>query len=156
MASDTSFVEKPGTVIAAAVLGFIQAGAALVATVLLFAELIGDSGRDVAEGWIVGIALLASTIMLIFGTIRLLSGIDRRLFISALGLQLAICLYLVIKTTTEDNIGIAPGGIPPGSGHAKFDPIIFLTAYAVLPVVALILALSGSASRWLRARRNNR
>jgi len=143
-------LEKPGSVTGAAVLGYLQAGLTLITTVLLFAGLAGspDNTAGVAEGWILAIAQLVGIILLIFGAVQLMSGSGRGLFISAVTLELAICLYWLIRIAAKDTSGLQI------ARNAKSAAIVFPIAFALLPVIALILVLGGNTGRWLQAKRN--
>jgi hypothetical protein len=148
-------VEKPGSVTGAAVLAFIQAGLTLITTGILFIIAAAGTGANndfdlelggaLAELWIVAFVQLAGIALLIFGAVQLMGGKARGLFISAVGLQIALCAYWLITGLTR------AGGSESstGTGLSVVIPLVFV----VMPVIALILALGGAASQWIDSRR---
>lgn len=145
-------IEKPGGVTGAAVLAFIQAGITLITTGLLFLALAAsegmasdlgvDLGGALAEFWVVAFVQLAGVVILIFGAVQLMSGTARTLFVAAAGLQIALCLYWLIRSVT------ASGDSATGAGVSVVIPVLF----AVMPVIALILSLGGTTSKYLQAK----
>ena len=145
-------VEKPGSVTGAAVLAFIQAGITLITTGLIFIALAAASGLasdlgvslggSLAEPWIVAFVQLGGLIILIFGAVQLMSGTSRNLFVGAVILQLVICVYYIIRSLS------ASGDSSTGAGVSIVVPLLF----AIMPAIALILAMGGAATQYLQAK----
>ncbi|MDQ3576073.1 MAG: hypothetical protein M3443_00380 [Actinomycetota bacterium] len=145
---------RPGAATASAVLMFIQAAVVLFSTfyVLFFASLAGSAsaaGVSEADSYeteftIIGILQLVSVGLLIFGGVQLLSGNrnGRVLTIVACGVQLAFVVYWMIR------IGSLPDFNVDGSTFFFVVPLI----YAVLPLVALPLALGRPVSDYITAK----
>lgn len=136
---------RPGGTTAAAVLAFVQAGLTLIATGLLMIALAAlanladdaearaggvDISAGLAEGWIVAIVQLVGVGLLVFAGVKLLSGTAGPLFLVALGLQIVLCVYWLIRSA------------------APVVPI----ALAVMPIVALFLSLSSANKEFVRSR----
>ncbi len=142
---------RPGGATASAVLMFIQAAVVLISTfyVLFFASLaggasaVGVSQADSLETefTIIGILQLVSVGLLIFGGVQLLGGSGRIVTIIACGAQLALVLYWMIRI----------GSLPEFGDEAAFFFVVPLF-YAVLPLVALPLALGRPVSEYLAAK----
>ncbi|MDQ4040000.1 MAG: hypothetical protein M3313_17020 [Actinomycetota bacterium] len=144
---------RPGGATASAVLMFIQAAVVLFSTfyVLFFASLAGSAssaGVSEADSYeteftIVGILQLVSVGLLIFAGVQLLGGGNRTLTIVACGVQLAFVLYWMIRI----------GSLPDFGEDGTFFFVVPLM-YAVLPLVALPLALSRPVTDYLAAKRS--
>lgn len=142
---------RPGGATASAVLMFIQAAVVLISTfyVLFFASLAGGvSAAGVSradsletEFTIIGILQLVSVGLLIFGGVQLLGGSGRIVTIIACGAQLAFVLYWMIRI----------GSLPDFGEDAAFFFVVPLF-YAVLPLVALPLALGRPVTEYLAAK----
>jgi len=149
---------RPGGATASAVLMFIQAAVVLISTfyVLFFASLAGGAsaaGVSEADSYeteftIIGILQLVSVGLLIFGGVQLLSGSGngRVLTIVACGVQLAFVVYWMIR------IGSLPEFDIDGSTFFFVVPLM----YAVLPLVALPLALGRPVSEYIAAKQMGR
>jgi len=149
---------RPGAATASAVLMFIQAAVTLISTfyVLFFASLAGSAsaaGVSEADSYeseftIIGILQLISVGLLIFGGVQLLGGSanGRVLTIVACGVQLAFVLYWMIR------IGSLPEFDTEGFAFFFVVPLM----YAVLPLVALPLALGRPVTDYLAAKRGAR
>jgi hypothetical protein len=145
-------IEKPGAVTGAAVLAFIQAGITLITTGIVFIVLataegiatdMGVSlGGSLAEGWIIAFVQLAGVVMLIFGAVQLMSGTSRGLLLAAVGLEVAISLYYLIRALS------ASGDSATAAGYSIVVPLLF----AIMPAIALILALGGATGQYLAAK----
>ncbi|MBA3368860.1 MAG: hypothetical protein H0T99_09390 [Geodermatophilaceae bacterium] len=145
---------RPGGATASAVLMFIQAALTLISTfyVLFFASLAGSAsaaGVSEADSYeteftIIGILQLISVGLLIFGGVQLLGGNanGRVLTIVACGVQLAFVIYWMVR------IGSLPDFDVDGSTFFFVVPLM----YAVLPLVALPLALGRPVSEYIAAK----
>jgi hypothetical protein len=111
------------------VLAFVQAGATLIVTGILVTGLAlsepdeaatspntatpllsttaGDVVTDAGQGelWIVSLVQLAGVVLLIVGGVRLASGRAGALFAMAVGVQVALCVYWLLRGT--DSLGPA-------------------------------------------------
>ncbi|MGI8625227.1 MAG: hypothetical protein ACR2J5_01450 [Geodermatophilaceae bacterium] len=144
---------RPGGATASAVLMFIQAAVVLVSTfyVLFFASLassassagVSEADSYETEFTIVGILQLVSVGLLIFAGVQLLGGSNRTLTIVACGVQLAFVLYWMIRI----------GSLPDFGEDGAFFFVVPLM-YAVLPLVALPLALARPVTDYLAAKRS--
>lgn len=143
-------VEKPGAVTGAAVLGFIQAGLTIISTALLFIGLAGGSDAP-ADFWVVAVAQLAGIVLLIFGSVQLMSGLKRSLYLIAVLLQLALSLYWLLRVL----IGIS-GIDVAGVGEAVGVWIVVVAVFTIMPLIGLILALGSSVTRYLASRSGRR
>lgn len=137
-------VTRPGTVTAAAVLAFVQAGLTLICAVIVMIglgavtaanndESIG--GLEVDEGmlallWVATIVGLAGAGLLIWAGIKALSGTSGNLMIIAAGLQILLCIFWLIQG----------GGIVP----------ILL---AIMPIIALVMMLGAPAKQFEASKR---
>jgi len=145
---------RPGSATASAVLMFIQAAVVLFSTfyVLFFASLAGsasaagvpEADQYETEFTVIGILQLVSVGLLIFGGVQLLGGsaTGRVLTIVACGIQLAFVVYWMIR------IGSLPDFDVDGSTFFFVVPLM----YAVLPLVALPLALGRPVTEYLAAK----
>lgn len=139
-------IPRPGTVTAAAVLAFVQAGITLICTVLVMigfgavsaatdeAETIG--GVDIDEGlltvgWVLAFGGLIGAGLLIWGGIKAMSGTAGQLLIIAAGVQILLCILW---------LAILGGGIVS-------------IVLAVMPVIILIMSLGGPAKQFEASRR---
>jgi len=144
---------RPGAATASAVLMFIQGGIVLFSTlyVLFFASLAGSvsaAGLSEADSYeteftIIGILQLVSVGLLIFAGIQLLGGSGRTLAIVACGLQLAFVVYWMIRI----------GSLPEFGGDSGGFFFVVPLFYAVLPVVALPLAMGKPVADYITAKR---
>ncbi|TDP91175.1 hypothetical protein [Labedaea rhizosphaerae] len=143
---------RPGSATAAAVLGFVQAGITLITTILMLIGLAGvgsgGEGGELALAWIVTLAQALGAALLIYGGVQLVSGTGRTIFLAGVGVELAICLYYLIRILSLDTSGELPGASELKSSAAMI-PILF----AVMPVIALCLALTGNVATWAQSKR---
>ncbi len=147
---------RPGQVIGAAVLAFVQAALALIGTMYtyMFAALVGltsdlpgSSQPDVAglaaEGEVLALVQLLSVVPLVVGGILVLTKRSRGAWLTlvvALALQVLITLYWVLRLS---------GGLGEGLGADETGPLIgFPFLFAAGPLVALGLLLVGAGRRW--------
>lgn len=136
-------VTRPGSTTAAAVLAFVQGGLTLIASAILMIGLgaissIEDDpsigGVDIDDGmlamiWVAAIVGLIGAGLLIWAGVKALSGTAGTLFIVAMALQIALCIFWLTQ-----------GG---------FLPILF----AIMPIIALALFLGGPAKQYEASRR---
>lgn len=129
---------KPGAAVAAAVLAFVQAGFVLIGGMFVSTgvdlNIDGGSGRNSAEFTVLGVLLLFVGGLLTAGGITML---NRRSTLLVAGgvLSIALSLYFVIR------LGNVVFGL------AVWVPIL----YAVLPIMAIALALGPDVRSWVRS-----
>jgi hypothetical protein len=138
-------IARPGTVTAAAVLAFVQAGLTLICSVILMiglGALAGATdedgtigGLDVNEGalaflWILAIAGLAGAGLLIWGGIKAMSGTAGQLLVIAAGLQILLCVIWL----------------------AAFNGGIVSILLVVMPIITLVMSLGGPAKQYEASR----
>jgi hypothetical protein len=145
-------VQKPGTITGAAVLGFIQAGITLIATVIFTLGLAQASAlaSGLGEMWAVDIAQIAGIVILIIGGVLLAGGKSRGLFLVATGLEIALSLYWAIRFGSVSTDGIG--------AFESFQNFFILLAigFAIMPVIALILAAGSRPGQYIQAMRASR
>ncbi|TCO46688.1 hypothetical protein [Actinocrispum wychmicini] len=142
-------IEKPGTITGAAVLAFIQAGITLITTIIITMGLINASSvtGGLGEGYAVMIAQFLGVVLLIVGSVQLLNGSSRGLFLVATGLEVVIALYWAIRFGSAINAG-GIGAIE----NFRNSLIVIALGYAVLPVIALILGAGSGVGRYIQAK----
>lgn len=141
---------RPGSATAAAVLGFVQAGLTLCTTIVILFVLASvpatvDTG-ELTLAWIVTIAQAAGAGMLIYGSVQLLGGVDRMIYLVAAGIEVAICLYYLVRILSADVSDTLPSTVDGRPALAVF-PILF----AAMPVVGLGLAATAAVNTWTRS-----
>lgn len=141
---------RPGTIMAAAVLGYVQAGITLIPTILLIAGLgaasdVGDTG-EVVLGWLVMLAQLAGVVLLILGGVKLAGGTTRNIYVAGAALELVICVYYLIRIVAADDAGLE------FAEDMKAAATIFPLFFAIMPVIGLAMALGGAGAQWLASR----
>ncbi|SNS63244.1 hypothetical protein SAMN04488107_3252 [Geodermatophilus saharensis] len=146
---------RPGQVVAAAVLAFVQAGVVALSSAyllllastlgLLSTEFGGDAEADslVTEAVVVTVVQLLSAVALVVGGILVLNRRSRPTWLTLLvgfAVQLVLCLYWVVRLSTLDGFTdeIGPGAVLIGL-------VLF---FAAAPAVGLGLLLAGSVRRW--------
>ncbi|MGY1650388.1 hypothetical protein [Geodermatophilus sp. SYSU D01119] len=147
---------RPGQVVAAAVLSFVQAAAVALSSAYLLllastfgflaTEFGGDEGTDalVTEAVVVTVVQLLSAVALVVGGVVLLNRRGRgswTTLVVALGVQLALSLYWVVRLSTLD--GFTDDVVGPAA--VLVVGVLFFTA---APAVALGLLLVGAVRRW--------
>jgi len=154
---------RPGQVIAAAVLAFVQAAMVMVTSiyVVLLASVV-DFAVDAdptsappaevsglsTEGTVVGIVQIASAVLLIVGGVLVLNSRRRRslvVLVAAFAVQVLLCVYWAVRLSvlTSD----LPGSNPTGAFLA------FTLVFLAGPAVGLGLVLLGGGRRWFDAPR---
>ncbi|MBB3082006.1 hypothetical protein [Geodermatophilus sabuli] len=152
---------RPGQVIAAAVLAFVQAAGVAVASayVFLVASLFalaegepgfpGDGDALATEATAIAAVQIASVVALVVGGVMALSRRSpaaRWTLVVALGLQVALAVYWAVRLF--DLLGRVPGGDP--SAVLLFGVFCFAAA----PAVGLGLLVGRSARDWFAADRH--
>jgi hypothetical protein len=144
-------IPRPGTVTAAAVLAYVQAGITLIPTILmLVGAASGDAsgaGSDAAIGWLIIIAQLVGAALLIAGGVQIMGGKSRTLLIAGAGVELAISLFWIIRAAAIDSEGIDV--IDAGKGVIIGIAIFF----AIMPTISLVMALGAGTTQFLQSRR---
>jgi hypothetical protein len=133
-------VARPGSVTAAAVLGFVQAGLTIISTIILLIglaavqDVVNDAetinGVDVGGGglamlWIAGFVGLIGAGLLIWGAVKALGGTAGNLLVIAAALQIVLCVFWLIE----------------GAG---IIPILLI----VMPIIALVMSLGSAAKQY--------
>ncbi|SHH30813.1 hypothetical protein [Geodermatophilus nigrescens] len=147
---------RPGQVVAAAVLSFVQAAAVALSSAYLLllastfgflaTEFGGDAQADalVTEATVVTVVQLLSAVALVVGGVLVLNRRGRGTWatlVAALGVQLALSLYWVVRLSTLD--GFSDDVVGPAA--VLVVGVLFFTA---APAVALGLLLVGPVRRW--------
>ena len=145
---------RPGQVIAAAVLAFVQAAMVLIASIYVFmfaalAELAAGTpgfsrsrSEELAlEGQILAVVQLVSAVALVVAGIMALTRRTRSTWttlVAALGLQVALAVYWLVRLT-----GLVGTGLDD-AGALAFASLML----AAGPAVALGLVITGAGRRW--------
>lgn len=112
---------RPGSVTAAATLGFLQALIATVAALgMMFFSWVADSGfwaeRELGVGlWALCAVALVGAVLLVAGGVRLRNGTGRGLFLTAVVLQVLLCLFWTYYLYVNDDVYFVPlliAGVP--------------------------------------------
>ena len=147
---------RPGQVIAAAVLAFVQSAFVLVGSLYtyFFASVAGWVASEgvgsppgmaavASEGRVLALVQLLSVVPLVIGGIVVLTRRSRGawwLLVAALAVQVLIALYWLLRLT---------GAVGDGLGTPEADPVVpFVLVFAVAPLVGLGLLLVGPGRRW--------
>jgi hypothetical protein len=148
---------KPGQVIGAAVLAFVQAALALIGTLYtyLFASVLdvfaaetdlSDAGARslAAEGQVLALVQLLSVVPLIAGGILVLTRRSRAAWwvtVGGFAVQVLLTVYWLLRLT---------GGLGAGLGVGDTGPLISFTLFFLAaPAVGLGLLTIGAGRRWL-------
>ncbi|MGW5050160.1 hypothetical protein [Actinokineospora sp. NPDC004072] len=139
---------RPGTIMTAAVLGYVQAGITLITSIMLIAGLgaAADEGGSVALGLLVVLAQIAGCVLLIFGGVKLTAGATRTPYLIGVVLELVICLYYLISILATDDGGYE------FVADMKAAATVFPLFFAIMPAIGLAMALGGSGAQWIAAR----
>jgi hypothetical protein len=141
---------RPGTVTAAAVLGYVQAGITLITTIIGISSLMNANASatgNAALAWLVEIAQLAGIILLIVGGVQITQGKSRTMLVAGAALELAICVFYLIVFLLIPSFGV---DVIEGAKAVLVGSALF---FAVMPAISLILSLGGGATEFLRAKR---
>lgn len=147
-------IPRPGTVTAAAVLAYVQAGITLIPTVIMFGGVLGSdtsagTAGDAAMGWIILIAQLVGAALLIAGGVQIMGGKSRTLLVVGAGLELAISVFWIIRVAAIDSGGYDV--IDTGKGVI----IGFAIFFAIMPAISLIMSLGANTTQFLQSRRGH-
>ncbi|MFL6123020.1 hypothetical protein, partial [Actinophytocola sp.] len=147
-------IPRPGTVTAAAVLGYVEAGITLIPTILILIGLAsGDNnnanGSDLAFSWILVIAQVIGAALLIAGGVQIMGGKSRTLLVVGAALEIVICLTWIIRIAAIDSGGIDI--VDTGKGIVIGVGIFF----AIMPTITLVMSLGGSTTQFLQSRRGH-
>jgi hypothetical protein len=138
-------VARPGTVTAAAVLAFVQAGVTLICAVVMIGVLGAVSGADnetiggvkfdvnggaLALGWAVTIISVVGSGLLIWAGVQALSGKSGMLLVIACAVEIALAVVWLV-----------------------FGFGIFPVLLAIMPIISLILMLGAPAKQFVASRR---
>ncbi len=130
--------QRPGAALAAAVLSYIQAGVVLICTFFVLA-----AGTALTELLLIGIVQLISVGLLIFGAVQITAGSGRLMLYIGNGLQLALVVYYLIRiSTVGDDL----------DGFGDQATVVIPLFFAVMPAVALGLALNGAVTQFIAAK----
>lgn len=144
-------IPRPGTVTAAAVLGYVQAGITLIPTILMLAGLVSSDANGAAEdaalGWIIVLAQIAGAALLIAGGVQIMGGKSRSVMVAGAGLEVAISLFWIIRVALIDSEGVDV--IDAGKGVIIGVAIFF----AIMPTISLVMSLGASTTQFLESRR---
>jgi hypothetical protein len=149
--------QRPGQVVAAAVLALVQAVMVLIGSLYTFviAAVVGlasdqslqvpaEVGRVADEARILAIVQLASVVLLVVVGILALASRPRPatwpLLLIAFGLQVALAIYWTVRLVMLTN------DIPSGNPGAGFLSLTLL--FAAPPLVGLGLVVVGPGRRW--------
>jgi hypothetical protein len=139
---------RPGVVTSAAVLAFVQAGITTITTILVLIGLTDSKvdGGAFAVNLVVGLVQAAGVVLLILGGVRIMAGKSRGALIGGTVLEIVISLaYLVMFTV------LPTAGIDVLNG-VKAVMVLIALLFAVMPVISLVQAVSGSTTAWIRSR----
>jgi hypothetical protein len=138
-------VARPSVTTAAGVLAFAQAAATALASAVVVTALITIAsfgsveiarqagiyiGGTIAEGWVAVVVQLAGVVVLIVAGRRVLAGTGERLYLAAMGLQIVLCVYWLIR------------------GAFALVPLALL----IMPLLGVILLLGAASQQYIRSR----
>jgi hypothetical protein len=159
---------RPGVTTTAAILGFVQAGLAILGGLITMFAAAGASAeeRDVRYGpdpfraevaaHLSLTTVLAAVVMLgsgvaIAGSVTLLGGRNRNLYLAGMGLQLAFCVayfaLCAVAINNIDEVRAVETADNPGFGF-----MVAAVLFAVLPILGLVFASVGSTTRFLQVK----
>jgi hypothetical protein len=138
--------QRPGTMLAAGVLGFVQAGITAMPTIMLTLVLSSvetvDPDAQLGLLWGAVVVQFVAFGLLIAGSVQMVGGTSRVMYIVAVAMEIllsvywAVCMGLLFEDTTR--VWSVLVGNPV---------IVFAVFYAVMPVIGLALAASADVSR---------
>jgi hypothetical protein len=138
-------IARPGSVTAAAVLAFVQAGITVICSVILMIGLgavagaVGDAesigGIDVDEGmlamlWVLSFVGLVGAGLLIWGGVKAMSGTAGQLLVIAAALQIVLCIVWL----------------------AGFSGGVVSILLVVMPIITLVMSLGSAAKQYEASR----
>ncbi|HVK25142.1 MAG TPA: hypothetical protein VM677_27610 [Actinokineospora sp.] len=144
------YMARPGVVVSAAVLAFVQAGLTAVSTL----GVVGISSENMRDGTfevVGGLALVQflGLLALIFGAVMLLQGKDRVTLTIANIVQLGLCVTYIALITAFPNVD------PEDPDGARAAVIVFAIFFAIMPIISLAQSWVSSVGRWMNAQRGH-
>lgn len=140
-------IARPGVVMAAAVLAYVQAGITTITTILVFIGATNMEGGMVALQLLIGLVQAVGVALLIMGGVQLMGGKSRNILIAGCVVELVLCLFYIILYAA-----IPSGGIDVIQG-AKAVLIGFAIFFAIMPTISLVLARNAQTTQFLQSRR---
>ncbi|GAB3904941.1 hypothetical protein ACFQ1S_31980 [Kibdelosporangium lantanae] len=143
---------RPGTMLAAGVLGFVQAGLTLAPTFVLMLVLSSVEAVNPQAHldllWGAVIAQFVGFGLLVAGSVQMVSGTSRAIYLVAVTLEILLSVYwaVCIGLLFEDTAKV-------WSVLVTNPVILFAAFYGVIPVIGLCLAASNGPGEHLAARR---
>jgi hypothetical protein len=144
---------RPGTMLAAGVLGFVQAGITGVPTFMLTLVLSSvqavNPGAQLGLLWGAVVAQFVAFGLLIAGSVQMVAGTSRVMYLVAVTMEIllsvywAVCMGLLFEDTSR-----------VWSVLVGNQEIVFAVFYAVMPVIGLALAASSGPGEYVAARRS--
>lgn len=138
--------DRPGVVLSAAALAFVQGAATAMTTIYML--MVGILRDDSAAPAVLGLAVLQviGLYLLVHGGIMLLHGRGRKVLTSGNAVQLVLsCLWIATAVEFGGDIEVHD----PAGGQAVVTR--FAVAFAVLPVISLIQTWHRDTTAWLRS-----
>jgi hypothetical protein len=142
-------IPRPGTVTAAAVLGFVQAGITTITTLLIIAGLVSANAQGTGMGWLLAIAQVAGIVLLIWGGVQLMTGRGRGIFFGGAVLELVICGFYIIRFLTVET-----GGFKLAEDFKSAGVLIALV-FAIMPAISLALSMGAGTTQFMASRRGS-
>jgi len=143
---------RPGTMVAAGVIGFVQAGITAAPTIMLTLVLSSVQAVDPSSHlgllWGAVVAQFVGFGLLIAGSVQMVSGTSRTMYLVAVALEIllsvywAVCMGLLFEDTSRLWSVLVANPV-----------ILFAVFYAVMPVIGLCLAASNGPGEHVAARR---
>ena len=140
-------IARPGAVTTAGVLAYVQAGITAITTILVWTGVFNLEGGAMAIQLVVALAQTAGVVLLIMGGLQIMSGKSRTLLLVGAGLEIAICLFYIIVYSMLDSGGI---DVLEGAKAVLIGSAIF---FAIMPVIAIVMALGAQSTQYLQSRR---
>jgi hypothetical protein len=140
---------RPGSVTAAAVLAYVQAGITLIPTIMMLIGLASDNSEAGAVDWLVVLAQVVGAALLIAGGVQIMGGKGRTLLLAGAGIELAVCLVWMIRAAAIDSGGYDV--IDAGKGIIIGIAVFF----AIMPTISLVMALGSGTTQFLQSRRGH-
>ncbi|MCT2581723.1 hypothetical protein [Actinophytocola gossypii] len=140
-------IPRPGVATTAGVLAYVQAGITAITTILVWTGVPNLEGTALLIQLMVALAQTAGVVLLILGGLQLMSGKSRTLLVVAAIVEIAICLFYMIVYSTLDSGGI---DMLEGAKAVLIGSAIF---FAIMPVIALVMAMNAQTTQFLQSRR---
>jgi hypothetical protein len=140
-------IARPGVVTTAGVLAYVQAGITAITTILVWTGVFNLEGGAMAIQLAIALAQTAGVVLLIMGGMQIMSGKSRTMLLVAAGLEIAISLFYIIVYSTLDSGGI---DVLEGAKAVLIGAAIF---FAIMPAIALVMAMNAQSTQFLQSRR---